>query len=73
LDFETEAKAAWFGPLNVDGLRFVQRDLSIGGVAISECEEQPRQLCRLITVNRRRAAEWLCGQCEAYSEVDLST
>lgn len=73
LNFEEFAKTAWFGPLNVEGLRFVGGDLSIGGVAISAADEEARGMCRLTTMNRRRAAEWLLGQSEVYSEVDLST
>lgn len=73
LNFEEFAKTAWFGPLNVEGLKFVRGDLSIGGVAISDAGEETRGMCRLTTVNRRRAAEWLLGQTEIYSEVDLST
>ena len=73
LNFEEFAKSAWFGPLNVEGLRFVGGDLSVGDVAISEADEEAIGICRLITMNRRRAAEWLLGQSEVYSAVDLST
>lgn len=73
LNFSDFAKTAWFGPLNVEGLRFMNGDLSIGGYAISEAGDEARSLRRLITINRRRAAEWLLGQNETYSEVDLST
>jgi len=73
LDFAEFAKTAWFGPLKVEGLRFANKDLGIGGYSISEVGDEARNLCRLITVNRRRAAEWLLGQTETYSEVDLST
>jgi len=73
MNFVEFAKTAWFGPLKVEGLRFASNDLSIGGFAISEASDEARGLCRMITVNRRRAAEWLLGQSEVYSEVDLST
>ena len=73
LNFEEFAKTAWFGPLNVEGLRFVNGDLDVGGVALSEANETSRGVCRLMTQQRRRAAEWLHGQTAIYSEVDLST
>jgi hypothetical protein len=73
MNFQEFAQTAWFGPLNVQGLQFVNDDLSVGGMAISEANEEARGMCRLITMNRRRAAEWLLGKTEIYSEVDLST
>jgi Domain of unknown function (DUF4272) len=73
LNFVDFAMTAWFGPLNVEGLKFVNSDLSIGGYSISEASDEARHTCRLITMNRRRAAEWLLGQTKIYSDVDLST
>jgi hypothetical protein len=73
LNFQEFAEVAWFGPLKVEGLRFVDGDLSIGGEPISKADEQARGMCRFTTMNRRRAAEWLIGQTDVYSEVDLST
>jgi hypothetical protein len=73
MDFQDFAKTAWFGPLNVEGLRFANGDLSIGGMPISKASEATRGICRLIAINRRHTAEWLLGQTEIYSEVDLST
>jgi hypothetical protein len=73
LDFTAFVKTAWFGPLSLDGLRLVDGDLAIGDEPISQASEEACSHCQSIVQERHRAANWLAGWGEPYSEVDTST
>lgn len=73
MNFKKFAQAAWFGPLNVEGLNFVDDDLDLGNRPIHSISEQDFAVQLRLTEERRRAVEWLVGNDEVYSNVDLST
>lgn len=73
MNFRQFAEEAWFGPLDVSGLRFINNDLAIGHSELSIATSQDIQKCVSITIERHQAANWLIGYDEIYSEVDTST
>lgn len=73
MDFEEFAKTAWFGPLSLEGLRLVDKDLALGSVPIHKADQQEFAHCQSIAQERHRASNWLGGYQEIYSEVDTST
>ncbi len=73
MDFQKVAKEAWFGPLEIRGLRFADQDLVIGEQSISKVAEQKRKECLGITTERHRAINWLLGNDETYSQVTTDT
>ena len=74
MDFVEFAKKSWFGPLELHGLRFVENDLAIGDKPIKyRASEESWQECLSIAQERHRAANWLYGQAEIYSEVTTDT
>lgn len=73
IDFEKLAKEAWFGPLEISGLRLIEGDLAIRNTPIAATAEHQFQECLGTTQERRQAAQWLIGDHEIYSEVSLDT
>ena len=73
LDFEQFARDAWFGPLDVGRARFVDGDLAIGELSISEADEEDVEMCAEIIMERHQALNWLMGQNVLYSEVTADT
>jgi len=73
IDFAEFARNAWFGPLRLGQARLVDGDLAVGGVTIALAPQMARAHCMSIAQERHRAANWLCGYGEVYSEVDTST
>lgn len=73
LDFPTFALRASFGPLDVSGLPFVEGDLAIDGVPLGRVPEERWRACLSIAGERHRAANWLLGFEELYSEVTADT
>ena len=73
MDFQSFARDAWFGPLDVTGLRFIDNDLAIGEAPIVEADEGDFALCIEATMERHQAINWLIGQHELYSEVTADT
>jgi hypothetical protein len=73
MDFQQFARDAWFGPLDVTRLRFIDGDLAIGDLSISEADEEDFQMCIETTMERHQAANWLAGQQDLYSEVTTDT
>jgi hypothetical protein len=61
------------GSLNITGLRLIDGDLAIGDVEISQAPDVELRKCMSITQERHKAAKWLAGFAEKYSEVDTST
>ncbi|MFN0199811.1 MAG: DUF4272 domain-containing protein [Planctomycetaceae bacterium] len=73
IDFRTLAKNAWFGPMNLDGCRLIDGDLAIGEARIDSATEAEFRRCCSVVRERHRAANWLCGESEIYSEVPTDT
>ncbi len=66
------ARCNW-GPLQLDGLEILHRDLAIYGVALNDLpEEQFRELIS-ITQERHQALNWLLGYERIYSQVTTDT
>jgi hypothetical protein len=73
LDFEEFARTAWFGPLNIKGVRLVERDLAVGPKAISKARRDNVAMVSSAAMERYLAFNWLVGQSEIYSDTDTST
>jgi hypothetical protein len=73
MDFQNFAKEAWFGPLDIEGLRLIDNDLAIGQYEISQAPDEDFWKCMSIANERHQAANWLIGYEEIYSEVDTGT
>ena len=71
MDFERFAGEAWFGPLEVDGLLFAEKDLAIHGVPVVRSARWRDVLS--IARERQPAANWLAGHDPIYSEVGTDT
>ena len=71
MDFERFAGEAWFGPLEVDGLLFAEKDLAIHGVPVVRSARWRDVLS--IARERQQAANWLAGHDPIYSEVGTDT
>ena len=59
--------------LTLDGLRLKDRDLEIDGFAMTKLPEEALCRCTAIVQERHRAASWVLGKAEKYSETDTST
>jgi hypothetical protein len=73
MDFEKLARTAWFGPLDLSGLRIVESDLAIGDLALSRAPADAVGSTASAAMERHLAANWLNGGSEIYSETDVST
>jgi hypothetical protein len=73
IHFPTVAQNAWFGPMSLGACRLIDDDLAIGDARIDKADPARFQQCVGITRERHRAANWLCGESEVFSEVDAST
>ena len=73
LDFVDFARRAWFGPLSIEGVPTVDRDLAIDEVAISQASEERFHQVQSIAMERHQAINWLRGWNAVYSQVDTST
>jgi hypothetical protein len=73
LDFKQFAKEAWFGPLDISGLRFIDNDLALGVTEISQAAGEEFRKCLRITKERHQSANWLIGYDEIYSKVATNT
>ena len=73
IDFVAFARTAWFGPLSLQGLPLLDSDLAIGGASISKSGESERHIAMSTVRERHRAANWLLGESDVYSETDTST
>lgn len=71
MDFATFAQEAYFGPLEIDGLPLVERDLAIRGEPIARSAHRDEVMS--ITVERHQAANWLLGYGPLYSDVATDT
>lgn len=71
MDFAAFAQTAWFGPLDVSGLPFVENDLAVHGVALSKAADW--KIILSIAMERHQAANWLVGRDAVYSAVGTDT
>ena len=73
MDFVAFSKNCWFGSFPLDGFEIADGDLSLGGVEISEADEETRSSASSSSVERHRAINWLRGYAVLYSETDTAT
>jgi len=73
IDFEELVKSPGSPFPDVQGIRFVNKDLAIGNVTLSEAQEQEWAKVMSIMVERHRAVNWLLGDASTYSEVSCDT
>jgi hypothetical protein len=73
MNFKQFAKEAWFGPLDISGLRFIDNDLALGETEISQTADEEFRKCLRITSERHQTANWLIGYDEIYSKVATNT
>jgi hypothetical protein len=71
MDFAAFAPTADFGPLEIEGLPLLDRDLAIRGRPLARSDDWREVLS--ITVERHQAANWLLGEASLYSEVSTDT
>jgi hypothetical protein len=72
MDFVEFASTAWFGPLEIEAVAMIDRDLAIGDRAISEAEPGAIGLATSVVMERHLAVNWLLLG-GVYSETDVST
>lgn len=73
MNFKSFSETAWFGPLDIEGVRLIADDLAIGDAPIGSAKPNRFRECLSIAVERHRAANWLLGHAAVYSETDTST
>jgi Domain of unknown function (DUF4272) len=73
IDFASVAERPWFGPKALNACRLVDGDLAIGAVRIDKADPVRVQKCLSIAGERHRAANWLHGDSELFSEVETNT
>lgn len=67
------AKEAWFGDIDSDKLMLIDNDLAIDNRPVAEIADDMRERCRVITIERHRAINWLLGHHPVFSKVDTAT
>ncbi|MEM7011061.1 MAG: hypothetical protein AAF585_06205 [Verrucomicrobiota bacterium] len=72
-DFLSMENGAWWGPMNLSWAQFEDRDLVIGGQAISNADPDAVRTAGSIAMERHKASNWLLGYSAIYSETDTST
>jgi hypothetical protein len=73
MDFREFAQAAWFGPLDIAGLKLLENDLAIGDEPIFCADDDAVRTASSAAMERHLAINWLTGGSEVYSETDVST
>lgn len=73
MNFEEFARIAWFGPLDLDGLRLVDGDLAVGAHPIAAARADAVSTVSSAALERHLAINWLVGDAEVYSRTDVST
>jgi hypothetical protein len=73
IDFAEFARSAWFGPLDITGIRLVEKDLAVGQKSISKAREDNVGMVCSSAMERHVAFNWLMGETEIYSETGAST
>jgi hypothetical protein len=73
MDFVDTANTVWFGPLETRGMEFSQKDLAFRGKPISSLDSDTFRAFMSMTMERHRAANWLVGSADVYSETGTDT
>ncbi len=73
MDFVGFASTAWFGPLDLTGLRLVERDLAVGDLPLFRASADLVADATSAAMERHLAANWLLGGSALYSETEVST
>lgn len=72
IDFRHFARHGWFGPVRIDGIELVDGDLGICRSPLSKASEESVNQAWSIAGERHRAANWLLGLGEEYSEIHVN-
>ncbi len=73
IDFEDFVRGALWGPLSLDGIKLLKKDMAIQGKTISKADPRVVRQVLSIAMERHQAINWLMGWHEIYSEVDTGT
>lgn len=73
MNFREFAKTAWFGPLDITGLRLIGDDLALGDHPIHEAPREAVGTASSAAMERHQASNWLVGEHPVYSDVDTPT
>ena len=73
MNFADFARTAWFGPLDITGVRLINGDLALGNHAIADAPADLLGAAQSSAMERHLAISWLCGGSGVYSETDVST
>lgn len=73
MDFAEFARTAWFGPVDITGVRLIDNDIAIGDHPIAAAPQERVRAAESAAVERHLAINWLTGNSVVYSETDVST
>ena len=73
MNFREFARTAWFGPLDVEGLRLIDDDLAIGEHALAEASPERVGAAQSAATERHHAINWLNGESPRYADVETHT
>jgi Domain of unknown function (DUF4272) len=73
MDFDEFSRRAWFGPLDLSGVRLIENDLAVGEMPLFQASPDAVATASSAATERHLAANWLSGGSEVYSETDVST
>ena len=73
IDFEDFVRGAMWGPLSLDGIKLLKKDIAIQGKPIAKADPRVVRQVQSIAMERHQAINWLMGWHEIYSEVDTGT
>jgi len=73
LDFKEFAQTAWFGPLDLKGLPFMQGDLAIQGKRLDRASEDEVSSANSAAQERHQATNWLWEGPDKYSDASVAT
>ncbi|HEX8914259.1 MAG TPA: DUF4272 domain-containing protein, partial [Humisphaera sp.] len=73
MNFREFAKTAWFGPLDIEGVRLIDDDLAVGDAPIASADPARVGAAQSGAMERHQAANWLRGDHPVYSCVDTPT
>ena len=72
MDFAEFSRTAWFGPLDVAGVRLLENDLAVGDRPLMDADPSAVARATSAVTERHLAANWL-RYGGVYSETDIST
>jgi hypothetical protein len=73
MDFVDFVANCNWGPLHLEGVEIVERDLAVRGTPINQLDENQLREALSITRERHQALNWLIGYEELYSKVTTDT